>query len=344
LPTSFLTHHFQWCIATTALSNRHFQKGVPKSSFWFHPPFGLNLQGGDFQPATPDNFKYSQNEQQNDFGINLYDFGARLSDPTTGNRFLQIDPLAEISRRFSPYIYANSNPMRFIDPDGMSARDVETYELNDGTTVSYDVNTQKTLGYDTSTQEGGDGDEKNQKASAQSSEIGNKPPQSMMVGQNVYKRQDDGSYQIQPNGVTPDYTLEGAYIGGKVLAPVFGWFGKLFGGVFSKAAPEIAMTTVGRWMSKTEYEMMAKTGQMVEGAGGQTFVSTGGPGAFNAASKGSVFAEFQVPTNSLLQGGQSNWFKVLGPSAKPNQLYLLNKQGGQLLPQIQNLSPILKIK
>jgi hypothetical protein len=49
---------------------------------------------------------FSQNEQQNDFGINLYDFGARLSDPTTGNRFFQMDPLSEISRRFSPYIYA----------------------------------------------------------------------------------------------------------------------------------------------------------------------------------------------------------------------------------------------
>jgi hypothetical protein len=28
--------------------------------------------------------------------------------------------------------------------------------------------------------------------------------------------------------------------------------------------------TVGRWMSKAEYEMMANTGRMVEGAGGQT--------------------------------------------------------------------------
>lgn len=54
------------------------------------------------------------------------------------------------------------------------------------------------------------------------------------------------------------------------------------------------MTTVGRWMSKTEYEMMVKTGRMVEGAGGQTFVATGGPGAFNAAAKGSVYVEFQV--------------------------------------------------
>ncbi len=104
-----------------------------------YSPFGLSLQGLDFQNVTPDNFKYSQNEQQSDFGLNLYDFGARFSDPTIGNRFWQQDPLAEISRRFSPYLYANANPMRFIDPDGLSAQDVDTYTLSDGTTVSVSI-------------------------------------------------------------------------------------------------------------------------------------------------------------------------------------------------------------
>jgi hypothetical protein len=104
------------------------------------------------------------------------------------------------------------------------------------------------------------------------------------------------------------------------------------------------MTTVGRWMSQAEYEIMSNTGRMVEGAGGQTFVATGGPGAFSAAAKGSVYAEFQVSTNSLLQGGQANWFKVLGPSAGKAMQAALQKQGGQLLPEIQNLSQILQVK
>lgn len=83
---------------------------------------------------------------------------------------------------------------------------------------------------------------------------------------------------------------------------------------------------------------------MVEGPGGQTFVATGGPEAYRAASKGSIYVEFQVRTVDLMKGGQSNWFKTIGPSAGQSMTKKLQEQGGQQLPLIQNLSPILQRK
>ena len=109
-------------------------------------------------------------------------------------------------------------------------------------------------------------------------------------------------------------------------------------------ATKVEMTTVGRWMCREEYDAMKHGGRMLEGDGGKTSVSIGDFNSFTGAAKGSVYAEFQVPTNSLVQGGKSIWYSILGPSASKSQLFMLQKQGGQLLPQIQNLSPILKIK
>jgi RHS repeat-associated protein len=152
-------------------------------------------------------------------------------------------------------------------------------------------------------------------------------------------------FSVIGDGIVKGVPIAGAMLGQEYMLAGLGFDGLIFSSTASQTVTAVQeMTTVGRWMSQAEYDMMASTGQMVEGAGGQTFVTTGGAESFTAAAKGSVYAEFQVPTNSLLQGGEANWFKVIGPSASPSQQFMLQKAGGEALPMIENLTPILQYK
>src|SRR5699024_1398711 len=64
-------------------------------------------------------YKFNGMEWQDEFDVNMYDFGARNYDPALG-RWMNIDPLAEMMRRHLPYHYAFNNTVFFMDPDGMS--------------------------------------------------------------------------------------------------------------------------------------------------------------------------------------------------------------------------------
>jgi len=84
-------------------------------------PFGLSYEGPWLMnDATRDNkYQYNGKELNDDFGLNWYDYGARFYDPAIG-RWGQVDPMAESYYPYSPYNYTLNNPLRYIDPDGMS--------------------------------------------------------------------------------------------------------------------------------------------------------------------------------------------------------------------------------
>lgn len=79
-------------------------------------PYGLPFAEGIGDSDQP--YKYNGKEFDPTCGLNLYDYGARLMDPTLGGRFITPDPLAGDYYSISPYAYCAGNPVKFIDPDG----------------------------------------------------------------------------------------------------------------------------------------------------------------------------------------------------------------------------------
>ncbi len=89
-------------------------------------PFGLKHKGYN-NTVTSTNIalkrKFGGKEYQDELSLDWYDIQARNYDPALG-RWMNIDPLAEEMRRWSPYNYAFNSPLRFTDPDGMAPDDI----------------------------------------------------------------------------------------------------------------------------------------------------------------------------------------------------------------------------
>ncbi len=94
-------------------------------------PFGMLMEGTAGTASPSNDYSYNGKEFNEDFGLNLSDYGARWYDATIG-RWWSVDPYASHIGDISGYNYVTNNPLVFIDPNGLweQRADGQAYTTN----------------------------------------------------------------------------------------------------------------------------------------------------------------------------------------------------------------------
>ncbi len=300
-------------------------------------------------------YRYGFNGKEKDDDIAgttgaVYDYGFRVYDARIA-KFLSVDPLTGKYPWYTPYQFAGNTPIEAIDLDGLEEFHTQDGDVTPYTSMKYEgdaVNKTTAFLYNSTV---GALYNLSSLAINKTNQVLARPNETLNdvnttvdnVGKNIKQSltkppslsdvkeafTDPKNYEAVP------LALLGGLLKPKITIP---------SAVTVTEMVNSEMTTVGRWMSKTEYAAMKNGKPAAVGAGGKTSVTVGGPSVWPSATKGSVYAEFQVPTNSLVNGGGDGIFSIIGPNAGASQMRPLQKLGGQVSPEIQNLTPVLKVK
>ena len=112
-------HYYPFGLTMAGISDKAIKSNYAENKYRFND--GNELQNKEFSDGS---------------GLETYDANFRMYDPQIG-RFWQVDPLAIVTADYSPYSFAESNPILMVDPMGLLSDSAHPQELAAATVVGY---------------------------------------------------------------------------------------------------------------------------------------------------------------------------------------------------------------